>query len=66
LQSCDRLLCLGEECQVMVDLFWQHQRPAELHSDLAAIKKRLFEIAEAGDVVLLKGSKSHCLWKILE
>lgn len=66
LQSCARLLCLGEECRVMVDLFQQHQRPAELHSDLAAIKKRLFEIAEPGDVVLLKGSKPHCLWKILE
>lgn len=66
LQSCDRLLCLGDECQVMVNLFQQHQRPAELHSDLAALKKRLFEIAEPGDVVLLKGSKSHCLWKVLE
>lgn len=66
LESCDLLLCLGEECQGMVDLFRAHKRLAELHPDLFSLKTRLFELAQSGDVVLLKGSKSHSLWKLLE
>ena len=30
------------------------------------MKKRLFEIAEQGDVVLLKGSNTKQLWRVLE
>ena len=66
LHYCDQLLCLGEECQVMVDLFQEKERPAELHCDLASLKKRVFECVEAGDVVLLKGSRSNQLWNILD
>jgi UDP-N-acetylmuramoyl-tripeptide--D-alanyl-D-alanine ligase len=62
----DQLLCMGEECQSMVDLFVRHQKKAEMHPDIASLKKRVFEIAEGGDVVLLKGSRSNRLWLVLE
>jgi len=66
LSHIDYLLCLGEECVTMVDLFQKEGRPVEYFLEFDAIKKRVFELAEEGDVVLLKGSNSKKLWKILE
>jgi UDP-N-acetylmuramoyl-tripeptide--D-alanyl-D-alanine ligase len=66
LASIDYLLCLGEECQTMVEVFKKANRPVELFQELAHIKKRVFELAEEGDVVLLKGSNSKKLWLVLE
>jgi UDP-N-acetylmuramoyl-tripeptide--D-alanyl-D-alanine ligase len=65
--SCiDYLLCLGEECITMVNLFEKEGRPVEHFLEFDAIKKRVFELAEEGDIVLLKGSNSKKLWQILE
>ena len=64
--ECIDLLCLGEECITMVELFQQEGRPVEHFLELSAIKKRVFELAEAGDVVLVKGSNSKKMWQILE
>jgi UDP-N-acetylmuramoyl-tripeptide--D-alanyl-D-alanine ligase len=66
LEHVDYLLCLGEECAGMVDIFEKAQRPVEYFEDLVAMKRRVFEIAEEGDVVLLKGSNSKKMWMILE
>lgn len=66
LSHIDHLLCMGEECVTMVDCFQKQNRPVELFDDLESIKRRLFEIAEEGDVVLLKGSNSKKLWQVLE
>jgi UDP-N-acetylmuramyl pentapeptide synthase len=38
----------------------------EHFQEFNALKHRVFEIAERGDVVLLKGSNSKKLWLILE
>jgi UDP-N-acetylmuramoyl-tripeptide--D-alanyl-D-alanine ligase len=62
----DHLLCLGEECLTMVKVFEQESRPVEHFLELGAIKKRVFELAEAGDVVLVKGSNVKKMWQILE
>jgi UDP-N-acetylmuramoyl-tripeptide--D-alanyl-D-alanine ligase len=62
----DELLCLGEECQVMVDLFLQQEKKAELYPDLPTLKQKLFEMVQEGDIVLLKGSRSNRLWLLLE
>jgi UDP-N-acetylmuramoyl-tripeptide--D-alanyl-D-alanine ligase len=62
----DYLLCLGEECITMVDLFQKAGRPVEHFLEFDSIKTRVFELAEKGDVVLLKGSNSKKLWQILE
>ncbi len=61
----DHLLCFGKECQPMMDLFVSEQKNVESFSSLEALRSRVFEIAVAGDVVLLKGSNSNQLWKIL-
>lgn len=62
----DHLLCLGEECQPMVSIFEQVNKPVEHFEELAQLKRRVFEVARQGDVVLLKGSKSKQMWKVLE
>jgi UDP-N-acetylmuramoyl-tripeptide--D-alanyl-D-alanine ligase len=66
LSHVDHLLCLGEECVTMVEVFQKGGRPVEHFLEFNAIKKRVFELAQEGDVVLLKGSNSKKLWQILE
>jgi UDP-N-acetylmuramoyl-tripeptide--D-alanyl-D-alanine ligase len=66
LSSIDHLLCLGEECLTMVDIFKKAGKPAEYFEALEPLKCRVFELAAAGDVVLLKGSNSKKMWLILE
>lgn len=66
LSHIDYLLCLGEECAPMVTLFEKEGRCVEHFLEFDSIKKRIFELAEEGDVVLLKGSNSKKLWQILE
>jgi UDP-N-acetylmuramoyl-tripeptide--D-alanyl-D-alanine ligase len=66
LKHIDHLLCLGEECKVMVEVFERAKRPVEYAETAEAIKQRLLVIAEAGDVVLIKGANSKALWRVLE
>ena len=66
LSHIDYLLCLGEECVTMAELFQREGRAVEHFLEFDSIKKRVFELAEEGDVVLLKGSHSKKLWQILE
>jgi UDP-N-acetylmuramoyl-tripeptide--D-alanyl-D-alanine ligase len=66
LKSVDHLLCLGEECLTMVDIFKKAGKSAEYFDSLEPLKSRVFELAAAGDVVLLKGSNSKKMWLILE
>jgi UDP-N-acetylmuramoyl-tripeptide--D-alanyl-D-alanine ligase len=66
LQYVDQLICLGQECQVMVDFFVQNDKKAELYPNLASVKEKVFAVAEEGDVILLKGSRSNELWRILD
>jgi UDP-N-acetylmuramoyl-tripeptide--D-alanyl-D-alanine ligase len=66
LSHIDHLLCLGEECITMVDLFQKEGRPVEHFLEFDSIKTRVFELAEKGDVVLIKGANSKKLWQILE
>lgn len=62
----DHLLCLGEECLTMIPIFNQAGRPAEYFDTMEGIKRRVFELAKKGDVVLLKGSNSKKMWLVLE
>jgi UDP-N-acetylmuramoyl-tripeptide--D-alanyl-D-alanine ligase len=66
LSHIDYLLCLGEECATMAELFQKEGRPVEHFLEFDSLKQRVFELAEEGDVVLLKGSNSKKLWRILE
>ncbi len=66
LHHIDLMLCFGPECRPIVDVWRKFGRPVVLcdcRSELALTVKKE---AEAGDVVLIKGSRAHKLWKILE
>lgn len=62
----DELLCVGKECQPMVDLFTQKGKKAKLFASKEEATKHLKKVMEPGDVVLLKGSNSFKLWTVLE
>lgn len=62
----DELLCLGKECQPMVDLFKKKGKKVNLFDSKEEAIKHLKRVIESGDIVLLKGSNSFKLWTVLE
>lgn len=67
----DAVLCIGEGCAPIYDhwnslkrpVFWVKKRSEEGRQQLTL---ELKQVVRPGDVVLLKGSRSNQLWKILE
>jgi len=66
LDHIDRLFCLGEGCKPIVNCWNKANRPVDLFSTRAELVARLRSEVEQGDVVLLKGSRAHALWLVLE
>ncbi|MGL5627180.1 MAG: UDP-N-acetylmuramoyl-tripeptide--D-alanyl-D-alanine ligase [Candidatus Rhabdochlamydia sp.] len=66
LEVTDVLLCLGNDCLPMVELFNKNKRKAHLYSDFQELYKAVHTLAKQGDVVLIKGANSHQLWRILD
>ncbi|MBS0585569.1 MAG: hypothetical protein JSR76_04630 [Verrucomicrobia bacterium] len=66
LKRVDQLYCIGEECRPMVDLFTKAGKSVEIFSDYNLLKKVARDSAEAGDVVLVKGSNFHKLWEVVD
>jgi UDP-N-acetylmuramoyl-tripeptide--D-alanyl-D-alanine ligase len=64
--SIDEVICKGEETFPVVDLFKKNNKPAYYSDNKEDILTRLKTIAKEGDVILVKGSKSHELWEIIE
>ncbi|MES2345918.1 MAG: UDP-N-acetylmuramoyl-tripeptide--D-alanyl-D-alanine ligase [Chlamydiota bacterium] len=65
--SCvDELLCFGEECLPMVEVFAKEGRSAQFFTDLVELKRALDFMVKPGDVVLIKGSNSKQMWTLLE
>jgi UDP-N-acetylmuramoyl-tripeptide--D-alanyl-D-alanine ligase len=62
----DRMFCLGEECLPIQEVWKEAGRPVSLFHDRGDLAAVLKEALEEGDVVLLKGSRSKELWKILD
>lgn len=62
----DTLLCIGKECQVMVDCFREEGKEALFFETKKEAANYLKQQVERGDVVLLKGSNSFALWTVLE
>ncbi|MBM3198586.1 MAG: UDP-N-acetylmuramoyl-tripeptide--D-alanyl-D-alanine ligase [Chlamydiae bacterium] len=62
----DMLLCLGEQTLPMKKVFTHGGKKACLYTSLEEIKQALQNEVRVGDVVLLKGSNSLGLWKLLE
>lgn len=66
LKTLDHLICYGKECQPMVDVWQEHNKQAHLLPTHEAVLDVLRTLVQEEDVVLLKGSKSKMMWKILE
>jgi UDP-N-acetylmuramoyl-tripeptide--D-alanyl-D-alanine ligase len=62
----DQVYCLGEECQPIYEIFKKAGRPTALFLDRQALVEHLKAVLRPNDVVLLKGSRSKELWKVLE
>jgi UDP-N-acetylmuramoyl-tripeptide--D-alanyl-D-alanine ligase len=62
----DHLLVLGEEAKPLCEAFAEVKKPAEYFIDRKKLAARLKEIMRPGDAVLVKGSRSMEMEKILE
>lgn len=60
------VFCLGEECRPIYDIFKKAGKPTELFLNRVQLVDHLRKILKPSDVVLLKGSRSKEMWKILE
>lgn len=66
LSTLDQLLCIGDECKSMIALFERSGKKAEIFSHLSTLKIAFKSNIRKGDVVLVKGSNDHALWKLFE
>lgn len=66
LDKVDSVYCLGEECKPIYEIFCRAGKPTGLFLDRPALIAHLKGILRPGDSVLLKGSRSKELWKVLE
>jgi len=66
LKAADEVLCFGKECLPIFELFKEVGRPAEITEDFAELYKCLYQKIQPGDVVLIKGSNSLQLWRLLD
>ena len=62
----DHLICFGEECLPMLHVWEKEKRSVDYLLDHQSIMIRLKEIACPGDIVLVKGSRSKMMWKIID
>lgn len=62
----DRVYCFGVECKPIYELWKGKNKPAALFLDRNEMIDLLRNELQPDDVVLLKGSRSKQLWKVLE
>src|SRR5205085_395154 len=62
----DHMFCFGECCKPIVEVWHKEKRTASLFTDLQELVLELKKQIQPGDVVLLKGSNSKGLWRVLE
>jgi UDP-N-acetylmuramoyl-tripeptide--D-alanyl-D-alanine ligase len=62
----DEIYCYGEECRPIYDLWKRAGKPVELFHDFEDLIACLRIVLKPADVVLIKGSRSKQMWKILE
>lgn len=66
LKHVEQLYCLGEECLPIYDIWKKAGRPVHFFKNRAELVACLRRDLKPSDVVLLKGSRSKELWKVLE
>jgi UDP-N-acetylmuramoyl-tripeptide--D-alanyl-D-alanine ligase len=62
----DVLFCLGDRCKIMHSIWKEQKGTVKFFETRHELEKALKQIAEPGDVVLLKGARSYALEEILE
>lgn len=62
----DHLICYGKKCAPMADVWEKADKPCAYFNDHEKVAAYLKELAEPGDVVLLKGSNSTKMWTIMD
>jgi len=65
LQHADYLLCLGPHGAIMQKVWQQSNKPVELFQKRSDLEEYLKKIAQPGDIILLKGARTHALDQIL-
>lgn len=66
LEHVECMYCLGEECLPICEVWKKAGRSVQFFKDRADLVASLRNDLQASDVVLLKGSRSKELWKVLE
>lgn len=66
LQHVDQMYCLGAECQPIYEIWKSQGKTVELFEDRSSLVAHLKKALKPSDVVLLKGSRSKELWKVLD
>lgn len=66
LKHVDVLFCLGKECEPMVEVWKNAQRPVFAFQDRSELVSFLRDYLFPEDIVLLKGSRAKQMWKIME
>jgi UDP-N-acetylmuramoyl-tripeptide--D-alanyl-D-alanine ligase len=62
----DQLLCFGRESAPLAEAFAKSGRSVQLFEEIAPLKEEMLRVVKPGDVVLIKGSNSKCMWTLLE
>lgn len=66
LKHVDVLFCLGKECEPMVEVWKNAQRPVFAFQDRSELVSFLRNYLFPEDIVLLKGSRAKQMWKVME
>lgn len=66
LDHVEELFCLGDECTPMCEVWKNAGRPVSFFKNRSELIACLRERLKPSDIVLLKGSRSKELWKILD
>ena len=66
LDTVDKLICKGEETKPFVEMFRKKGKEVTYLESNASIRSSLQDAVKDGDVVLVKGSKYHKLWEVID
>lgn len=66
LQHVERLYCFGDECLPACEIWQMARRPVEFFRHWTDLMDCLRRDLQPQDVILLKGSRSKQMWKVLE
>lgn len=62
----DYLICFGKECKPLADEWSKSGKGVELYEDYESLVNAVKRIMRPHDVLLLKGSNSNQLWKLMD